>query len=93
MTPEPQTKTERIDIRTTPAAKRALQETAAIEHKTVSGFLLDSGLKASAQILADRWFFLLDDKRWEVFVAAFNASPKEHQRLRQLLSPLGVLLN
>ena len=83
-------KTERIDIRTTPSAKRKLQEAAAIRDKTVSEFLLDSGLIAAAETLADRRLFFLDEAQWTAFLAALDAPPKPKPRLEALLTEKGV---
>jgi uncharacterized protein (DUF1778 family) len=83
-------KTERIDIRTTLSAKQMLQEAAAIRDKTVSEFLLDSGLTAAAETLTDRRLFFLDEVQWTAFLAALDAPPKPQPRLEALLTEKGV---
>lgn len=47
-------KTERIDGRASAPVKQLLQEAARACHKNVSEFLLDAGVTAAAQTLADR---------------------------------------
>jgi len=79
------TRSERVDLRMTPAAKRTLQRAAAVSNKTVSEFLLDSGLNAAFDALADRRVFQLDEKRWNEFMAALADPPKDNPRLRKLL--------
>ncbi|MBM4200321.1 MAG: DUF1778 domain-containing protein [Gammaproteobacteria bacterium] len=91
MNPEPQAKSERIDIRTTQRVKRTLQEAAAASHKTVSEFLLDSALTQAAEVLADRRLFLLDDTQWEAFLAALDAPAEPMPRLERLLREPSVL--
>jgi uncharacterized protein (DUF1778 family) len=91
MNPETQSKSERIDIRTTRTVKRTLQEAAAMTHKTVSEFLLDSALVQAAEVLADRRSFLLDDEQWEAFLAALDAPSEPMPRLERLLREPGVL--
>lgn len=91
MNPEPQAKSERIDIRTTQRVKRTLQEAAAASHKTVSEFLLDSALTQAAEVLADRRLFLLDDTQWEAFLAALDAPAEPMPRLERLMREPGVL--
>jgi uncharacterized protein (DUF1778 family) len=81
---------ERIDVRTTPLVKRTLQRAAAAANKTVSEFLLDSGLTAAAETLADRRYFLLSSEQWEAFTAALDAPSRERPRLRGLLTEPGV---
>ncbi len=40
-------RSERVDLRMTPSAKRTLQRAAAVRNKTVTEFLLDCGLNAT----------------------------------------------
>jgi uncharacterized protein (DUF1778 family) len=79
-------RSERVDLRMTPEAKRTLQRAAAVANKTVTEFLLDSGLNAAVDTLADRRVFVLDDERWSQFMAALEAPPKDNPRLRKLLA-------
>jgi uncharacterized protein (DUF1778 family) len=70
----------------TPTAKRTLQRAAATTNKTLTEFLLDAGLNAALDTLADRRVFQLDDKRWNAFMAALAAPPTTNPRLRKLLA-------
>jgi uncharacterized protein (DUF1778 family) len=79
-------RSERVDLRMTAAAKRTLQQAAAVANKTVSEFLLDSSLTAAFETLADRRVFQLDDKRWNAFMAALTRPPKRNAGLRRLLA-------
>jgi uncharacterized protein (DUF1778 family) len=79
-------RSERVDLRMTRSAKRTLQRAAAVTNKTVTEFLLDSGLNAAFDTLADRRVFQLDEKRWDAFMAALAAPPKNNPRLRKLLA-------
>jgi uncharacterized protein (DUF1778 family) len=79
-------RSERADLRMTPAAKRTLQRAAALTNKTLTEFLLDSGLNAAFDTLADRRVFQLDEKRWNAFMAALAAPPKNNPKLRRLLA-------
>jgi uncharacterized protein (DUF1778 family) len=79
-------RSERVDLRMTPAAKRTLQQAAAVTNKTLTEFLLDSGLTAAFDTLADRRVFQLDEKRWDAFMAALAAPPKNNAKLRKLLA-------
>ncbi len=80
------TRSERIDLRMTPAAKRTLQHAAAVTNKTLTEFLLDTGLNAALDTLADRRVFQLDEKRWDEFMKALSKPPKDNPRLRKLLA-------
>jgi uncharacterized protein (DUF1778 family) len=79
-------RSERVYLRMTPTAKRTLQRAAAATNKTLTQFLLDTGLNAALDALADRRIFQLDEKRWSAFLAALAAPPKNNPRLRKLLA-------
>lgn len=81
-----ESRSERVDLRMTPAAKRTLQQAAAVKNKTLTEFLLDTGLSAAFDALADRRVFQLDAKRWDEFMAALAKPPKDNPRLRKLLA-------
>ena len=85
MTTISETRSERVDLRMTPAAKRTLMQAATAENKTLTEFLLDRGLHAAFETLADRRTFVLDDERWQEFVAELDRPPADNPRLRQLL--------
>lgn len=83
-------KDERIDLRLSGSAKAMLQRAAAIRYKTITEFVLDSGLAAAAEALADRREFLLDETQWQAFVAALDAPTKPKPRLEALLRTKSV---
>ena len=78
-------KSERVDLRMTPSAKQTLMQAASATNKTLTEFLLDSGLRAAYDTLADRRTFVLDERRWTEFMAALDAPPTDNPRLRALL--------
>lgn len=78
-------KTQRVELRISPAAKEMIQAAAQAQDKTVSDFLLDSGLTSAAETLADRRLFLLDDTQWLEFQAALDAPPHPRRRLARLM--------
>ena len=79
-------KTERIDIRTDRVAKQTLQRAAAITHRNVSEFLLEAGLTAAEEALADRRRFVIDDAHWKQFQRVLNRPVRGKPRLARLLS-------
>jgi uncharacterized protein (DUF1778 family) len=91
MYPGNETRSERIDIRTTPTVKRLLQQAAAASHKHVSEFLLEQGVAAAAGTLADRRLFLLDKTRWQEFLDALERPAKDRPALKRLLTEPGLL--
>lgn len=84
-------KTERIDVRASSSVKQLLQEAASACHKNVSEFLLDAGVTAANQTLADRRHFMLDEARWQAFQEALDRPVQARPRLKKLLSDPGVL--
>lgn len=81
---------ERIDLRLSRSAKVMLQRAAAVRHKTVSEFVIECGLTAAAETLADRREFLLDEDRWQAFVAALDGSEKLRPNLEKLLGSKSI---
>jgi uncharacterized protein (DUF1778 family) len=77
-------RTERLGLRLTPAARRALQAAATAERKSVSEFVLDTALREAEARLADRPVFLLDAKSWDAFATALDAPPRRNARLERL---------
>ena len=84
-------KTERIDVRVSPAAKDRLQMAASQMNKSVSQFLLDAGMTAAAETLEDRRSFVLDKQRWNAFLKILDRPPRTKPRLRKLLAGRSVL--
>ena len=91
MTSITQTKSVRIDVRTSASAKRLLQEAARACHKNVSEFLLEAGITAANQTLADRQRFGLDEDQWELFNQALDRPVQPKPKLKELLTQQGLL--
>ncbi len=84
-------KTERIGLRVSPAAKSTLQMAAAQVGTTVSKFLLDAGLTAAAETLEGRRSFVLGKERWNAFLKILDRPPRVKPRLARLLVERTVL--
>lgn len=82
---------DRLEVRLTPKAKSMLKRAASVERKTVSAFVLDKGLKAAAETLADRREFRLSAKQYDNFIAALDAPTKPRPRLEELITTPSVL--
>ena len=83
-------RTERIEIRANASAKRILQEAARANHKNLSDYLLENGLAAAEQTLADRRLFFLDDQQWKKFQAILDRPVKRKPRLAKLLGTKSI---
>ena len=86
-----QSKCERIDVRASNPVKLLLQESARATHKNVSEFLLEAGINAANQTLADRLRFELTPDKWNAFQAALDRPIKPKPKLKKLLSEPGLL--
>jgi len=86
----PETRTEKLDLRLSPSAKRDLQSAAAATQRTVSDFVLESALARAAETLPDRQRFGLSAQQWKAFEAALDAPPRPAPRLARLLNEPSV---
>lgn len=82
---------DRLEVRLTPKAKSLLKRAASAQRKTVSAFVLESGLTAAAEALADRQDFRLSARQYDAFVAALDAPTKPKPRLDKLLKLPSIL--
>jgi uncharacterized protein (DUF1778 family) len=82
---------DRLEVRLTAREKWTLKRAASVERKTVSAFLLDKGLAAAAETLADRHEFPLTGKQYDAFAAALDNPLTARPRLEKLLETPGVL--
>ena len=84
-------RSERIDVRTTPIVKALLQRAAASSHKNVTEFLLEAGINAAEETLADRRLFRLDEQQWKAFNDALDRPAVAKPRLARLFADKSVL--
>jgi uncharacterized protein (DUF1778 family) len=84
-------RTEKLDLRLTPKAKRVLQSAATAAKRSVSEFVLESALARAEETLPDRQHFGLDAERWTVFLKALDAPARPLPRLKKLLQTPSVL--
>jgi uncharacterized protein (DUF1778 family) len=84
-------KSVRIDVRASASVKKFLQEAARVRHKNVSEFLLEAGITAAEQALADRNRFELDKAQWEQFLEVLDRPVQRKSALERLLNHPGVL--
>lgn len=91
MASSPKRREDRLEIRLPAAAKKVLQRAASSQHKSISAFMLDSGLTAAAEALADRREFKLSAQQYDAFAAALDAPAKAKPRLEKLLKTPSAL--
>jgi uncharacterized protein (DUF1778 family) len=79
-------RSEKLDIRLSAEAKRILASAATAQRRSISDFVLESALSRAEDALADRRRFGLDAERWDAFMAALEAPPRDLPRLKRLLN-------
>lgn len=79
-------RTEKLDLRLSPQAKQRLFAAAEAERRSVSDFVLQSALEKADEALADRRLFSISAEKWDAFMEALDAPPRDVPRLRKLLS-------
>lgn len=82
---------DRLEFRLPPKAKSMLKRAADVERKSLSAFLLDKGLQAAAETLAERTEFRLSARQYDAFAAALDAPVKARPRLEKLLTTRSVV--
>jgi uncharacterized protein (DUF1778 family) len=87
----PEKRTEKLDLRLSLSAKRALQSAAQAARRPVSDFVLESALARAEETLPDRRIFRLNAEQWEAFQAALDAPPTPAPRLARLLNEPSVI--
>ena len=84
--PTSSTRSDKLDIRITPEAKRLLQQAAKERHTTISQFVLESALNSASAVLAERSHIGLNAEQWTAFMAALDEPPRRHPRMERLLN-------
>jgi uncharacterized protein (DUF1778 family) len=83
-------RTEKLDLRLTPSAKRILQTAALASSCSLSEFVIESALAHAAETLPDRSRFGLDAESWKAFQAALDAPAEPVEAMRELLAKPSV---
>jgi len=83
--PNIETRTEKLDLRLTPSAKRVLQAAALATRRSVTEFVLESALARAEETLPDHRRFGLSAEQWKAFLSALSAPPRPAPRLAKLV--------
>ena len=86
-------RSEKLDLRLTPAAKQMIYEAASSQNRSVTDFVLDSALARAEETLSDRRRFLLNAAQWEAFMTALDAPPRPLPRIERLFSEPSIFEN
>lgn len=79
-----------VSIRLNAQQRRVIAQAAKVLNVSVKSFVLKSAYDDAQAILAEQASFPLPPAKWEQFVAALDAPPKDIPELRRLLNEPGV---
>lgn len=86
----PGPRTAKLDVRLTEAAKATIVAAATAIHCKTSEFVVESALLRAEETLADRQLFGLNAEKWEAFLKALDAPPRDLPRLQRLFTEPSV---
>jgi uncharacterized protein (DUF1778 family) len=75
-----------INLRANRRQRALIDRAAEALGKNRSDFMLEAACREAGAVLADRRFFLLDEKTYKRFTAALDKAPAANPRLRRLLA-------
>ena len=85
------TKSERLALRLASADKAKLASAAALQHRTVTEFVLTASREAAEHVLGAQTRFHQPPARHRAFLAALDAPPRDLPQLKRLFSRRSVL--
>ena len=88
-----QARTERVQMRIDPAAKRMLERAAALSNTTVSAFVVSHALQAADHLIRERQRFVVSDRDWNLFFDALVDPPEPNAALRAAFTAHGGLIS
>ena len=74
-----------INLRIEARTRQLIDDAAAVLGKTRTEFMIDSARRLALDTLLDQRLFVLDDARYDAFVAALDNPPPPGPKLRALL--------
>ena len=80
----------KVQLRMRPLQKEVIVRAAKIKQTTLTNFMIEHAFEAAQNILADQVHFYLSPAKWDEFVAALDAPPKDLPLLRKLLTEPSV---
>ncbi|MCL1463250.1 DUF1778 domain-containing protein [Argonema galeatum] len=81
-----QTRDVTINIRAKQNQRDLIDRAAEIQGKSRSEFMLESAYQKAQDVILDRIFFGLDERKFKEFVALLDAPPMRNEKLQALLT-------
>lgn len=84
-TPEPQ-RTRRFQLRATATEETLIKVAAERQGLNVTDFIIRAARERAEESLASQTRFVVDEKRWELFLEALDRPARDKPRLKKLFS-------
>jgi uncharacterized protein (DUF1778 family) len=83
---------QRWDFRVDPDTDRLVRQAAESSQRSLTDFVVDSALHEAERLIAERTQFVLDDERWDSFVALLDRPPRDNPGLHKLFAKPSVFI-
>lgn len=80
------TRSSRLGLRATPEQEAVLRRAAALAHKSLTDFILDSAYQAAEQTLLDQRLFMVSDNQYRTFMDLLEGPARDNEGLRELFA-------
>ncbi|MBZ5608656.1 MAG: DUF1778 domain-containing protein [Acidobacteriia bacterium] len=84
-------RSKRINVRASAKEEDLMRRGAAERGLTLTEFIIEAVCAEAEETLADQRVFMLPQDRWATFVKALDRPPKQHQRMKRLLTEPSIL--
>jgi uncharacterized protein (DUF1778 family) len=82
----PASRTARLGLRATPEQEIVLRRAAAVAHKSLTDFILDSACLAAEQTLLDQRLFMVSGSQYQALMDLLDRPEQPNDGLRELFS-------
>lgn len=76
-------RSERINIRLAHGTKQKIEQAAALDHRSVTSFIIASAISSADEILKRNEQITLSDEDWDIFYNALINPPKPNEALKK----------
>ncbi len=80
------TRSSRLGLRATSEQETVLRRAAAVAHKSLTDFILDSACRAAEQTLLDQRLFMVSGSQYQSLMALLEQPERPNEGLRDLFS-------
>ena len=81
-----ETRSKRIHLRATPKQERLIKVAAKRQGVNVTDFILESACEKAEQTLTDQTHFVVDERKWSLFMKALDEPPRVIPEIKRLFS-------